>query len=370
MPFERWLHFLSLPWRSLFRRRHVDGDLDDEIRHHVERAVEEHVAKGMDEATARHLVVRQLGGVDRVKERCRDARGTALADTIVLDVRYALRTSVATGLHRRRRRDARTGHRRQRRGVQCRRRHSPSRPAVRRCRSTRQRDPGRFPGGAFAAMRDEVRSLDVAAYAEGHAFTLSGDGEPLRIRGTLISAELMPLLASSRRSDDGCGGDDPVPRDRFVILSHGLWTSRFGRIRHCRPLRPDRWHFREVVAVMPPAFEFPSSRTEVWIPIGLDPRDTPRYWAGDFMPVIGRVREGVTRAQVQIDLRAFQTRVRGLFPWPMPDSWNRDVGTVTLQEAIVGGLRPRPLILVAAVAVLLLIACANVGTLSLSRAAS
>ena len=121
---------------------------------------------------------------------------------------------------------------------------------------------------------------------------------------------------------------------------------------------------------MPPAFAFPSSRTEVWMPIGLDPRDTPRYWAGDFMPVIGRIHEGATRAQVHIELRAFQTRVRGLFPWSMPDDWNRDVGTVTLQEAIVGGTRPRLLMLVAAVIVVLLIACANVANLSLSRAAA
>ena len=89
---------------------------------------------------------------------------------------------------------------------------------------------GTFPGGAFAAMRDQVRSLDVAAYAEGHAFTLSGDGEPLRVAGTLISAELMPLLGVKPALGRWLRpGEDLFPRDRFVILSHGLWTSRFGR---------------------------------------------------------------------------------------------------------------------------------------------
>ena len=372
MPFERWLYVLSLRWRSLFRRRHVDGDLDDEIRHHVELAAEEHVAKGMDAATARRLVIRQLGGVDRVKERCRDARGTELADTIALDVRYALRTlrrnpafaivavvTLALGI------GANAAVFSLADGILL--AGLPYPDADRLVSVT-----GTFPGGAFAAMRDQVRSLDVGAYAEGHTFILSGDGEPLRVAGTLVSAELMPLLGVKPALGRWLRpGEDLFPRDRFVILSHALWTSRFGRDEGVvgRFLQIDGVR-REVVAVMPPAFAFPSSRTHVWIPIGLDARDTPRYWAGDFMPVIGRVREGVTRAQVQIDIRAFQTRVRGLFPWAMPDDWNRTVGTVTLQEAIVGGARPRLLMLVAGVIVVLMIACANVANLSLSRAAA
>ena len=70
---------------------------------------------------------------------------------------------------------------------------------------------------------------------------------------------------------------------------------------------------------MPASFEFPSRRTQIWMPLLLDPRNTPRYWAGDFMPLIGRLREGATMAEAQAELRLFQSGVGKLFPWRMPD---------------------------------------------------
>src|SRR5262245_20266057 len=89
---------------------------------------------------------------------------------------------------------------------------------------------GFYPGGAFAAMRQEVTSLDVATYAEGKTFTLKGDREPERVSGARVSAELFSILGVK----PGLGrwfreGEDATPRDRSIVLSHDLWVTRFGR---------------------------------------------------------------------------------------------------------------------------------------------
>ena len=120
---------------------------------------------------------------------------------------------------------------------------------------------------------------------------------------------------------------------------------------------------------MPASFRFPSARTEVWVPLGLDPRDTPHYWAGDFMPVVGRLRPGATLAQAHERGPAVPVAHRRALPWPMPADWNRMSPSFRC-GGVVGGVRSRLLILMAAVALVLVIACANVANLSLSRAAA
>jgi putative ABC transport system permease protein len=94
------------------------------------------------------------------------------------------------------------------------------------------------------------------------------------------------------------------------------------------------------------------------------------FWAGDFMPAIGRLRPGSTIPQAQSEIRMFQSHVRALFPWPMPANWNANAGVVPLQSGMVGDVRARLLILLGAVALVLLIACSNVANLTLSRAAT
>ena len=81
-----------------------------------------------------------------------------------------------------------------------------------------------------------------------------------------------------------------------------------------------------------------------------------------------RLRPGATLTHARDEVRRFQSRIVARFPWPMPSSWNRDVTAVPLAESLVAGVRSRLLILMAAVAIVLVIACANVANLSLSRA--
>src|SRR5258708_24498786 len=121
---------------------------------------------------------------------------------------------------------------------------------------------------------------------------------------------------------------------------------------------------------MPESFRFPSAKTELWIPLHNDPRAVFEYWAGDFMPVVGRLRRAVGIAEARAEIRTFQSRVFALFPWAMPASWNADVSVVPLRNGMVADVRVRLVLLLAAVALVLLIACANVANLTLSRSAT
>jgi predicted permease len=231
---------------------------------------------------------------------------------------------------------------------------------------------GTYPKGGFVAMRDQVKSLDVASYYEGHEFNLTGQGEPVRVTGTLVSAEFFLVLGA--RPELGrplYPGEDKAGQNNYVILSHALWQQRFasdpsiiGRSIELEGVG------RQVVGVMPGSFRFPSPRTQVWIPLNNDPRDMIAYWAGDFMPILGRLHPGVTMAQATAEIRLFQTRVFSLFPWSMPASWNADVSVIALRNGMVADVRARLLLLLGAVALILLIVCVNVANLALSRAAT
>ena len=371
MQFEHWLYVLPLKWRSIVRRQEVDQELDDEIQYHLEQQVEALVAQGVDRSEAWRTVRRNFGGVDLAKDQCRDARGVQLIDTLRQDVRYAGRTlrrnpgfatvavlTLALGI------GANTAVFSLVDGILLSRLPYASADQLVSIKGAT------YPNGAFAAMRDEVRSLDVAAYAEGHSFTLTGSGEPVRLTGTRVSAELFSILGVRPALGRWLRhGEDVAPHDRYVAISHALWLNRFHQDQTIvgRSIQLDGVS-REVVAVMPPSFQFPSARTQVWVPLGVDAGNTISYWAADFMPVIGRLRPGTTMASALTDVRVFQSRIRTRFPWKMPDDWNRNLAVISLQEALVGDVRPQLLILIAAVALVLVIACANVANLSLSRA--
>jgi putative ABC transport system permease protein len=367
---HRWRYTVPLRLRSLLRRDEVERDLDDEIHFHLDQQVHELVAAGVDPLEARRIVVRRFGAVDLAKEECRDARRVAVIETLVQDIRYAARVfrrnpgftvvavvTLALGS------GANTAVFSLVDGVLLSRLPYP--------------DPdrlvsitGTYPNGGFAAMREQVRTFDAAAYAEGHAFTLTGVGEPVRLSATRISAGLIETLGVKPELGRWLRpGEDVAGRDRVLVISHALWESKLGRDNQIigRFLTLDGVP-RQVVAVMPASFHFPSARTDLWVPLGLDASNASRYWAGDYMPIVGRLRPGRSMADAHADIRLFQSQVGRLFPWRMPADWNRNVTVVPLQEALVGSVRPQLLILIAAVALVLVIACANVANLSLSRA--
>ena len=150
-----------------------------------------------------------------------------------------------------------------------------------------------------------MRALDVATYAEGHEFNLTGPGEPVRLAGTFVSAELFSVLnARPEKGRTFYPGEDAAGQDNYVVLSHQLWEQRFagdstiiGRSIELEGVN------RQVVGVMPESFRFPSAKTELWIPLHNDPRSVYEYWAGDFMPVVGRLHRDVGIAEARGEIR-------------------------------------------------------------------
>src|SRR5436190_19651718 len=91
MHLEHWFYTVPLRLRSLFRRGRVEAELDDELRFHLENEIEQNLARGMDPEEARFAALRSFGGVERVKEESRDARGVRLVEELCRDLRFGVR---------------------------------------------------------------------------------------------------------------------------------------------------------------------------------------------------------------------------------------------------------------------------------------
>src|SRR5579872_1696000 len=91
MRIEHWLYRAPLKFKSLFRRRRVEQDLDDELQYHLDQKIADCVARGFTPAQARQAALRSMDGITQRKEECRDMRGVTAVETIALDIRYSLR---------------------------------------------------------------------------------------------------------------------------------------------------------------------------------------------------------------------------------------------------------------------------------------
>jgi putative ABC transport system permease protein len=362
----RWL-------TRILGRSRADRQLDSELRFHVEQQIADYIADGVAPDEARRRARREFGGIDQVKEEVHDAERGHFLETLVQDARYAVRmlrkdaaftaiavVTLALGI------GANTAIFSLINGVLL--------------QALPFRNPSRlvgienatYPKGGFAAMRGQIRTMDVAAYYQGHEFNLTGLGEPLRLNGTLVSANFFAVLgAEAELGSPFAPGQDQAGRDGYVILSHALWQRRFGGDRSVigRVINLEGVS-RQIVGVMPANFQFPSPATDVWIPLGIDPRNTTDYWAQDFMPIIGRLKPGARVAEASAEIRLFQSQVKKMFPWPMPNNWNAGLSAAPLHSVLVGDVRPWLMILLGAVTLVLLIACANVANLTLSRAST
>jgi predicted permease len=229
-----------------------------------------------------------------------------------------------------------------------------------------------YPKAGLALFQQQSRSMEVASVSADSEFNLTGAGEAVRLMGSVTSANLFSLLGASvemgRRFEPG---EDRPGRDALVILSHSLWKTKFGgdpqAIGRMVTLNGVN---RLVVGVMPAAFSFPSPRVELWVPARVDPSNVEEYFAGDFAPLIARLGDGATIAQAQGEVRVITARLDHMFPWVMPRNWNMDSRVISLQEDIVGDVRSKLLILLSSVGIVLLVACTNVASLMLARAAS
>jgi len=206
----------------------------------------------------------------------------------------------------------------------------------------------------------------MAAVDEG-TYDVSGTGEPLEVRGEQVSADFFSVLGVQAALGRTFTPEEDQPGGaRAAVLSNRLWKERYGAdpalVGHEITINRSRF---TVIGVLPPGFYFPPWRdkADLWI-AGLDLRRPERTWH-EYVS-IARLKPGVTIAQAQAEM---DTIARGLERrYPEQKGWG--VQLVNLHEQVVGDTRPALLVLLAAVGMVLLIACANLANLQLARAAA
>ncbi len=207
----------------------------------------------------------------------------------------------------------------------------------------------------------------IAAY-NGKGFNAIGGEQPERLRGLAVSADLFSILQIQPRLGRAFSAEeDQAGRGDVIVISDTLWQRRFGGDRNVigqTVILNDKNY--TVVGVMPPGFAFPDIRTELWAPLAFDAKEAA-VRDTNYLAVIARLKPGVSfeQASAQMATLAHQQEIQN-------PKTNTGVGLrlVTLNDQIVGDIRPVLLVLLGAVGFVLLIACANVANLFLARAAT
>ncbi|MGA8530368.1 MAG: ABC transporter permease [Acidobacteriaceae bacterium] len=229
-----------------------------------------------------------------------------------------------------------------------------------------------FPKGWIRALGEHSESFEAVSAFGPDAESNVGDANSAdRVFGAEVMANALEVLgvhpAAGRffTANDAQASHDPV-----VVLGYGYWQQHFAGNSDVvgQTLRIDGIS-RRVIGVMPAGVSFPYADTQFLTPVTFKGGDPLDPWQTFNLRAFGRLKAGVTPLQAQSELRRLYPLMLPLFPWRMPDNWAANTTVVPLLDAEVGDMRPRLMLLFAAVGLILLIACANVANLMLARAA-
>lgn len=398
MFFQRWLLAFLLRLRSLFRRGRVEAELDEELLLHVEHLTESYIANGMNPEEARREALKAMQGYEQKKEECRDLRGVTWLDNVAGDIRYGVRMlrrspvftavailSLALGIGANsaifslidtlllkplpvpRRQELRTIFLR-----------FPERP-----------QPFlSYP--VFESLQANNRSFASIASWSNHRFQMASGDEVVHVDGELATGSYFSTLAISpaqgrfftQADDHPSGGKDgPV-----AVISDRFWNRQYQRSSSAigSSIVLDRIRFT-VIGVAPRNFFGAEVGThpDVWIPIShkgeVDKISCLNNRSCWWLVVLGRLKQGVTAEQANAELAAIGANVlEETIPAGWNDAWKRRYRAYTFEtESGAQGwsfLRLQftdPLvILMILVALVLLIACANMANLLLARASA
>ena len=370
MPRFRVLHQqLRRRVRALLSREALERELDDELRFHLEMEVEYNLRRGLDPVEARTAALREFGGMNRIKEEAREARGVSALDDVGRDFRLATRSlrrtpvytmvavlTIALGI------GVTTAVFSVVDGVLLRALPYPQPEKLVHLYERNERYPrNRWAGANLHDVRTNTRSFSsLAGYSAGNT-TLLGADEPLRARVTAVTTDFFdvlgarPLLGRSLTRDDGTAGSQPV-----AIVSHRFWQTALGGDSAFagRLLRAAGESF-PVVGVMPPGFSFPAD-VDLWVTSYDDnPHRTTHNWS-----VIGRLGPGATIASASAEVDALLARRKAEFGKDMDAE---GVAMTGLHDALTATSRKTVLIFFGAVVCVLLVVCVNLASANLAR---
>jgi putative ABC transport system permease protein len=364
----------------MLHRRSFERRLDEELRFHMDMVSSRHLARGISAAQARELTQREFGSMPRFKEEMRDAHGITWIDDLWRDVRFAVRALLRTpgftaialltfalGI------GANTAIFSLVNAVLLRPLPFPNAARVVRVFESLKDYPGPSPV-SYQNWRDwqqQATSFEALGGFTVSSAILGGEQEPEPARNASVTADVFsilgvrPLLGRTFAPEEEAKGKDHV-----VILSEALWRRRFGGDRAIVggsiPIEGEAYL---IIGVMPASFNFPAGRLrmDVWTPFvppdqALDARARGWQW----MSTVALLKPGVSVEHADREMKQIAQRLEQQYP----DQVNRTTITNSLQESLVGRTRPVLLVLLGAVFLVLLIACANVANLLLARNAS
>ena len=368
---------------GLFSGRRPAQEFERELESHLAMLIEENLRRGMPPAEAERAARIRLGGLTQLKETNRELRGLPFIETFLQDARYAWRmlrknpgftavavltlalgiganTAIFSVVYAVLLKPLPYAH--------------PEQLVTAFQANTEEgvpEDGVSYPN--FEEWRAQNHVFSELAGITAHQLTLTGRGEPSVVDTSVVTPEhfalldVKPLHGRVFFPAEGKQGAPPV-----VIISENLWRGTLGadpRILGSSIIL-DKRPFT-VVGIMPAGFRSPfiETKQEVWIPLVQDPLfgSWMARRAGHWLPVFGRLKPGVSIAQAQAEMDAISDRLAREFP---AENKGWTVRLVPLQKEIVGDVRTALLVLLGAVGLVLLIACANIANLLLTRATS
>jgi predicted permease len=368
--------------RGMLGKSRSDDELNSELRAHLEALTEENVRRGMSSEEARYAARREFGGFEQTKESYRDLRGLPFVETFLQDVRIGFRsllkrpgftaiailtlalgigvnTSLFTVVH----------------GVLF----SPLPfPEPNRLVSLYERNLDKefaynvVSGGNFEDWQRQATSFEQMALVGEDSANLSGDGGslPEAIRTRLCSYSLFPMLGVKPIYGRLFSAeDDRAGASATVVLTYGLWKRRYGGDPATvgKSILLDAKPYA-VLGVLPPWFEYPDTRVQVWLPVYHEvPAEDMHSRGNHRFLVTARLRLGVTVGQAYSELDGIQRRIHEQFPDAIG---GKGANVVPLSENLVRDVKNSLYVLMGAVGCVLLIACLNVANLFVARAAT
>jgi putative ABC transport system permease protein len=361
-------------FRNTTQRSASENEMDAELRHHIEARAEDFVREGASREQALRRARLEFGAVDKTKEECREARGVSFIENAAQDLRYAFRTlrknpgftavaviTLAAGI------GANTAIFSVIDGVLLRPLGYPQPDRIVRIWQTDDKDRlGNLSDPNFTDLQQQNRSLQTMAEYAAYPVSMSGGSEPTRAIGAVVSKDFFSTMRTEPFIGRSFAQDERhVGAARTAIVNYGYWQRYLGASTDFSRMR---LHIEgddySVIGVMPAGFNFPTDAA-VWIPRELEaPRNsrTALNWHG-----LGRLRDGVTLAQAQADLQSIAATLKKQY---VDDTWMTGAAVRTLQDSMVGPMRPALFAISGGAAFLLLVGCANIASLLLAQIAA